>query len=505
MSCRQTQCFKSNFFPFLLIFLQMSSRPARASTSSSSSSSASSASSPQPIEKDKPYECEHCDAKFEHLPSVRRHQRRSCKKSNKSKKKKPSSPQRKKSAADEKPYKCEHCAAKFACLSSVGRHQRRSCKFFKNDNEGRNNFQCTKCKRTFSRKDNMERHFKIHTTEKEFQCDICQKLYNNKSSLVRHQEMHRASYHKCHVCNKQFALSIYLKRHLECHAQLKKYMCEVCGKRFASKPELNAHGRVHRKTNDVSFLKFRIEGELKVNRMYNTDTDSYEFETVQLPPDPAHDYSCPMCDEEHIRDLREHFSINHPSTSSSCESPPHKKPKIICSICGKQFSKQGSLPRHMRTHSKDRPFKCERCGAAYTQKMHLKRHVQSRHERALHGCKICGKTFKSSDYLKKHVANHSNKYRCSICKRKFETFYQMKKHVNKHRKNSLKQRKSSNSSSPIEYVYHHCKVCDKKFTKPWNLRQHMRVHSKNRYICDYCGQKFCFKSNLTVHVNKKHT
>jgi KRAB domain-containing zinc finger protein len=38
-----------------------------------------------------------------------------------------------------------------------------------------------------------------------------------------------------------------------------------------------------------------------------------------------------------------------------------------CDICGKGFSQNGYLQRHIRSHTDDKPYKCDICSKAFTE------------------------------------------------------------------------------------------------------------------------------------------
>uniref|UniRef100_A0A060T550 ARAD1B01474p n=1 Tax=Blastobotrys adeninivorans TaxID=409370 RepID=A0A060T550_BLAAD len=50
-----------------------------------------------------------------------------------------------------------------------------------------------------------------------------------------------------------------------------------------------------------------------------------------------------------------------------------------CHVCNRQFFKKEHLTRHMRTHTKEKPFMCPACGKAFVRRDTLTRHVKSRH------------------------------------------------------------------------------------------------------------------------------
>lgn len=47
---------------------------------------------------------------------------------------------------------------------------------------------------------------------------------------------------------------------------------------------------------------------------------------------------------------------------------------FVCDVCGKGFTKKGSLIAHVMIHSGEKPYECDVCGSKFRQKSNLKAH-----------------------------------------------------------------------------------------------------------------------------------
>lgn len=109
-----------------------------------------------------------------------------------------------------------------------------------------------------------KRHIKAISDDKDkpiFQCEICAKVVKRKENLERHRKLHSVI-HKCDVCNKTFKQ----RNHLETHKLIKHdteggtpipemiYVCEEpnCGKYFNKRFNLLRHQSLHRKNKNES-------------------------------------------------------------------------------------------------------------------------------------------------------------------------------------------------------------------------------------------------------------
>jgi uncharacterized Zn-finger protein len=92
--------------------------------------------------------------------------------------------------------------------------------------------------------------------------------------------------------------------------------------------------------------------------------------------------------------------------SSAVEDPPlEKKSKFQCEVCNKDFTKKGSLNRHMKTHTeKKSKFQCEVCEKVCSTKSNLKRHMTTHAEnRREFPCDLCTTVCSTNANLQRHI------------------------------------------------------------------------------------------------------
>ena len=79
-------------------------------------------------------------------------------------------------------------------------------------------YECSVCKRKFTKKSNLNRHFLIHTGERRFECTTCNRKFRLKHHLFKHQLTHNNdNMHGCNMCRRKFRNLSTLEKHKQSH------------------------------------------------------------------------------------------------------------------------------------------------------------------------------------------------------------------------------------------------------------------------------------------------
>ncbi|XP_046408054.1 zinc finger protein 774-like isoform X2 [Ischnura elegans] len=135
--------------------------------------------------------------------------------------------------------KCKHCPKRFVRKEMLDAH------FVLHTSDSPN--KCTICSRTFPTASRLRSHVMIHGEEKPFACAKCPMSFKQKRGLQKHNTVvHlRKRPHSCTVCGKEFATRGAVRTHETTHSSEKPFACNQCSKSFGQKFQLKTHMSVH--------------------------------------------------------------------------------------------------------------------------------------------------------------------------------------------------------------------------------------------------------------------
>ncbi|XP_072020059.1 uncharacterized protein [Amphiura filiformis] len=137
-------------------------------------------------------------------------------------------------------------------------------------------------------------------------------------------------------------------------------------------------------------------------------------------------------------------------------------------------------------------YRCKYCRQYFNCKDSLDNHISSSH---IYQCKYCGKFFNWESQLKIHTKTHTKPFKCdySYCQKSFTLAGALKEHLRIHTK-----------EKPFQ-----CKYCEKCFTLECQLQIHIKTHTKSTDLlkCEYCQKSFTLagdlKEHLRIHTKEK--
>lgn len=104
---------------------------------------------------------------------------------------------------------------------------------------------------------------------------------------------------------------------------------------------------------------------------------------------PRSDFRCRQCD----------LVFNSVDERQVHEKETNHKVRVknkICSFCGKAFANRDHLNRHVRTHTKEKPYQCTSCEMRFSMVQNLRRHEKLHTGERPYKCDDCGKGMKFS-------------------------------------------------------------------------------------------------------------
>lgn len=201
-----------------------------------------------------------------------------------------------------------------------------------------------------------------------------------------------------------------------------------------------------------------------------------------------------------------------------------------CNYCCKEFRKPSDLVRHIRVHTREKPYKCRLCIKSFAVKSTLTAHIKTHTNVKELKCNYCPKLFSNVNNLNIHVKIHckAKPHMCLVCDKPFKTTGLLKQHVRQHMTSEeiktldqqememqepiiitnrglqtvdvpLKKRPLTEAGS--KHRPYSCSICGAGFRKVSHLKQHHTIHTGQRsYWCSICLKFFSSGGALKAHI-----
>ncbi|XP_072044390.1 uncharacterized protein [Amphiura filiformis] len=355
---------------------------------------------------------------------------------------------------EENPYQCKFCKKK--SFFSVSRFLRHVTGKHTGTELIKEPFLCKKTGKYFA----SIRDWNVHTKEKPYQCQFpgCKAKFNKKWGLIEHNNMVHDDTrpYPCEKCGRGFKNKVAVQKHVRMvHDKVKEHVCQFCGIAFGTQGNLKLHERTH--TNERPFKcdqcdeAFLSKWHLQIHMMNHTGVRPYVCETCGhgaktitdlnnhlLTHNKERPYQCDTCGQRFSsqRGVEKHQSIVH-----------KREKKHKCRYCENRFRYKNTCNQHEKSHpewSGVRKYVCVACGRDCHQKRKLERHMKMHSKEKPYHCDYCDYSASRFDNLKVHMKRHTGEqqqsYCCSICNMKFKYYQQCKDH-----KQNCSQTESSTS------------------------------------------------------------
>uniref|UniRef100_A0A8D3DKP1 C2H2-type domain-containing protein n=1 Tax=Scophthalmus maximus TaxID=52904 RepID=A0A8D3DKP1_SCOMX len=251
--------------------------------------------------------------------------------------------------------------------------------------------------------------------------------------MTRHlRNQHGAGQHVCPTCGKSLGSFAELKRHKRTHT-LQILSCPDCEEKFTNKGAFLAHMLSHSKNRPTETEGQGLQQSGEVENQAISDSSEKNRNKDGDCSDDAAENDADSGNGDTQDEGCDSAGKTDESSVAKSQDGGGKKEKVaaktktkghFCPICvGRRFRGPNKLARHMRTHTKEKPFTCPRerpysCTKSFRSSSGLRLHGRQHMEvRPSYECPECGRTYGRMTELRMHQRYHTGDkpYTCTCC------------------------------------------------------------------------------------------
>ncbi|XP_074538840.1 zinc finger protein 1035 [Halichoeres trimaculatus] len=366
------------------------------------------------------------------------------------------------------------------------------------DMEVSDNFFCEECNLSFTCKNGLVSHQRVHRTEFAYNCKRCKRGFWNK-------KLYRDHCRKCRsprVSESSTSLQLEAPLKAKIDFALNDSVTTVTEARQTTPP---------------------CQGDLVDDSRRNSEVNKDQSNPSKEKKPVL--YQCSECDKSFSDGL---MLISHLEDHGREEQ---ERKRNACSECGKSFASPGNLQKHMKAHQvRGKNYSCPDCSVTFDSLSELEVHKSCHDRNKPYPCKLCSQRFWTRPSLCSHYreAHPTDVYTCSFCNKAYASKKSLARHYkawhskelqgqekkmqdkSKNDKQSSSQQSSAESNGEEDHSsgdsdsdsapYFPCHVCGKTFQTSESLEDHQRCHlGEKPHECEECGRCFFQASQLQQH------